>query len=55
LPIAKSRIHKGESGNRSGIGPHHPGPKGNRENEGLCKQRRPLLALEAAFGPDQHG
>ena len=54
-PVAKGRVHKGESGDRGGIGPHHPGPKRNGEDERLCKQRGALLALESALGPDQHG
>ena len=54
-PIAECGIHKGESGDRGGIGAHHPRPKRNGVDEGLCKEARALLGIEAAFGPDQHG
>src|SRR5215207_2025723 len=53
-PVAERRIHKGESSDRGGIGPHHPRAQGNGENEGFCKEGCSLLALEPAFGPDQN-
>ncbi len=48
-------IHKGESGDRGRVGPHHPWAEGNGQNEGLCKEAGALLPLEPALGPDQNG
>src|SRR4029077_5563681 len=54
-PIAESRIDKRERRNRRGIGPHHAGTERDRQDKGLSQEERPLLLLEPALRPDQHG
>ena len=54
-PIAERSVHKGESGDRGGVGAHHPRPQRNGVHEGLCKEQRALLGIEAALGADENG
>ena len=43
LPIAESRIDKRQRRDRRGVGPHHARPERDRQHEGLCQEKRPLL------------
>src|SRR5581483_12341231 len=47
-PIAERGVHKGESGDRGGVGAHHPRPQRNGVDEGFCKEERACRGTNAA-------